>query len=392
MHPQIGEIIAGIVARKKYVYMCTNALLLREKLDLFTPSKYLSFSVHMDGDKEHHDFAVCKEGGYEIALEGIREAVRRGFRVTTNTTIFDGIDSKNLRQFFTAMMEVGVEGMMLSPGYSYDKAPDQQHFLGRDKTRALFRKILSNRDPKWRFNMSPLFLEFLMGKQNFECTPWGMPTYSIFGWQKPCYLLQDGYTETYEELLETTDWSQYGYESGNPKCNNCMVHSGYEASAVHYTFSLRGMLDNIRAMMFPLYGDEAARQALEEEKPQNPLVQIDLGATAAARSTLQGTVVKNGDVKTAIREAFDYRGDVTIKLKSGDAMEGYLFDHQASKVRVILKDQGRKVTVHESEIDELAFTGRDMADGRSWEAWVRKYAARKAAGEKNIELTPEALD
>lgn len=392
MHPQIGEIIAGIVARKKYVYMCTNALLLREKLDLFTPSKYLSFSVHMDGDKEHHDFAVCKAGGYEIALEGIREAVRRGFRVTTNTTIFDGIDSKNLRQFFTAMMEVGVEGMMLSPGYSYDKAPDQQHFLGRDKTRALFRKILSNRDPKWRFNMSPLFLEFLMGKQNFECTPWGMPTYSIFGWQKPCYLLQDGYTETYEELLETTDWSQYGYESGNPKCNNCMVHSGYEASAVHYTFSLRGMLDNIRAMMFPLYGDEAARQALEEEKPQNPLVQIDLGATAAARSTLQGTVVKNGDVKTAIREAFDYRGDVTIKLKSGDAMEGYLFDHQASKVRVILKDQGRKVTVHESEIDELAFTGRDMADGRSWEAWVRKYAARKAAGEKNIELTPEALD
>ena len=392
MHPQIGEIIAGIVARKKYVYMCTNALLLREKLDLFTPSKYLSFSVHMDGDKEHHDFAVCKEGGYEIALEGIKEAVRRGFRVTTNTTIFDGIDSKNLRQFFTAMMEVGVEGMMLSPGYSYEKAPDQQHFLGRDKTRALFRKILSNRDPKWRFNMSPLFLEFLMGKQNFECTPWGMPTYSIFGWQKPCYLLQDGYTETYEELLETTDWSQYGYESGNPKCNNCMVHSGYEASAVHYTFSLRGMLDNIRAMMFPLYRDEAARQALAEEKPQNPLVQIDLGAAAAARSTLQGTVVKNGDVKTAIREAFDYRGDVTIKLKSGDAMEGYLFDHQASKVRVILKDQGRKVTVHESEIDELAFTGRDMADGRSWEAWVRKYAARKAAGEKNIELTPEALD
>ena len=392
MHPQIGEIIAGIVARKKYVYMCTNALLLREKLDLFTPSKYLSFSVHMDGDKEHHDFAVCKEGGYEIALDGIREAVRRGFRVTTNTTVFEGIDSKNLRQFFSAMMEAGVEGMMLSPGYSYDKAPDQQHFLGRDKTRALFRKILSNRDPKWRFNMSPLFLEFLMGKQNFECTPWGMPTYSIFGWQKPCYLLQDGYAETFQELLDSTDWSKYGYESGNPKCNNCMVHSGYEASAVHYTFSLRGMLDNIRAMMFPLYQDEAAAQALNAEQPQNPLVQIDLGAVAAQRSTLQGTVVKNGDVKGAIREAFDYRGDVTIKLKSGDAMEGYLFDHQASKVRVILKDQGRKVTVHESEIDELAFTGRDMADGRSWEAWVKKYAAKKAAGEKNIELTPEALD
>src|SRR3982751_4874205 len=158
MHPKIDEIVKGLVARKKYVYMCTNALLLKEKLHLFTPSKYLSFSVHMDGQKEHHDFSVCKEGGYEIAYDAIREAVQRGFRVTTNTTIFDGVDSKSVRAFFTEMLEAGVEGMMLSPGYSYDKAPDQQHFMGRARTRRLFHTALSNRKPEWKFNLSPLFL------------------------------------------------------------------------------------------------------------------------------------------------------------------------------------------------------------------------------------------
>src|ERR1035438_5689463 len=223
MHPQIDEIVKGITARKKYVYLCTNGLLLKEKLHLFTPSKYLSFSVHMDGDKAHHDMSVCKEGGYEIALSAIQEAVKRGFRVTTNTTLFDGADTKSVRAFFDDMMNSGVEGMMLSPGYSYEKAPDQQHFSGRDSSRTLFRKLLSNRKPAWRFNMSPLFLEFLMGKQNFECTPWGMPTYTVFGWQKPCYLMQDGYTETFQELLDSTVWKNYGYESGNPKCANCMV-------------------------------------------------------------------------------------------------------------------------------------------------------------------------
>src|SRR5579862_1987042 len=167
MHPQIAEIVEGLVARKKYIYLCTNALLLKEKIGEFTPSKYLTFSVHMDGQKEHHDFSVCKEGGYELALDAIREAVRRGFRVTTNTTIFDGSDSKSVRAFFSEMMDAGVEGMMLSPGYSYDKAPDQQHFMGRERNISMFRKILSNRDRKWRFNMSPLFLEFLMGKRNF---------------------------------------------------------------------------------------------------------------------------------------------------------------------------------------------------------------------------------
>ncbi len=166
LHPQIDQIVAGLVARKKYIYLCTNALLLKEKIDLFKPSKYLTFSVHMDGQKEHHDFSVCREGGFDIALEAIREAVKRGFRVTTNTTLFDGADPKSVRAFFDEMMALGVEGMMLSPGYSYDKAPDQQHFLGRARTRRLFGAILSNRKKNWKFNQSPLFLEFLMGKRH----------------------------------------------------------------------------------------------------------------------------------------------------------------------------------------------------------------------------------
>ncbi len=164
MHPQIGEIIEGLVARKKYIYLCTNALLLKEKIDLFKPSKYLTFSVHLDGQREEHDLAVCREGGYDIAVDAVKEALRRGFRVTTNTTLFDGANPKSVRAFFDEMMDLGVEGMMLSPGYSYDKAPDQKHFLGRARTRRMFRAILSNRKKNWRFNLSPLFLEFLMGK------------------------------------------------------------------------------------------------------------------------------------------------------------------------------------------------------------------------------------
>ncbi|HKI11376.1 MAG TPA: adenosyl-hopene transferase HpnH, partial [Candidatus Acidoferrum sp.] len=178
MHSQIEKIVEGLVARKKYIYLCTNALLLKEKLHLFTPSKYLTFSVHLDGQKEHHDFSVCREGGYELAVEGIKAALARGFRVTTNTTLFDGADPNSVRAYFDEMMELGVEGMMLSPGYNYDKAPDQKHFLGRARTRRLFRAMLSNRKPAWRFNQSMLFLEFLMGKRDFRCTPWGMPTYS----------------------------------------------------------------------------------------------------------------------------------------------------------------------------------------------------------------------
>jgi hopanoid biosynthesis associated radical SAM protein HpnH len=288
LHPQIGDIVKGLVERKKYIYLCTNALLLKQKIDLFTPSKYLTFSVHVDGQRDHHDFSVCLEGGYDKAIEGIREAVARGFRVTTNTTLFDGADPNSVRAFFDEMMELGVEGMMLSPGYSYEKAPDQNHFLGRARTRRLFRPILSNRKPNWRFNMSPLFLEFLMGKREYACTPWGMPTYNVFGWQKPCYLLQDGYADTFTELLETTEWERYGKESGNPKCANCMVHSGYEASAVDHTFSSwGGFWNTVRATFSNRYPDKAALRLLEEPvRPVhafNPLVQIETNVPEESR-------------------------------------------------------------------------------------------------------------
>jgi hopanoid biosynthesis associated radical SAM protein HpnH len=280
MHSQIGKIVEGLVARQKYIYLCTNALLLKEKLDLFKPSKYLTFSVHVDGEREHHDFSVCREGGYDQAIEGMKEALRRGFRVTTNTTLFDGADPNSVREHFDQMMELGVEGMMLSPGYSYDKAPDQKHFLGRARTRKLFRAILSNRKKNWQFNQSPLFLEFLMGERQYACTPWGMPTYNIFGWQKPCYLLQDGYADTFQELMDSTAWHEYGTESGNPKCANCMVHSGYEASAVNETFSsLRGLLATAKATLFTSHKDEHAMKLLNQHvRPvhsYNPLVQIE---------------------------------------------------------------------------------------------------------------------
>ena len=202
LHPQIVEIVNGLIARKKYIYLCTNALELKRRLPEFTPSKYLTFSVHLDGQREHHDFSVCREGGYDIAIEGIKEAVKRGFRVTPNATFFDGTDPNTSARYFDEMMAIGVEGIVLSPGYSYDKAPDQNHFLGRARVRRMFRAILSNRKKSWKFNMSPLFLEFLMGDRNYDCTPWGSPAYNIFGWQRPCYLLQDGYTETFTELLK----------------------------------------------------------------------------------------------------------------------------------------------------------------------------------------------
>lgn len=265
LHPEIDAIVRGLIKQKRYIYLCTNALLLAKNLHRFVPSKYLTFSVHLDGLQREHDSAVCREGTYAAALAAVQEAIRRGYRVTTNTTLFEGADPVAVRAFFDAMMDAGVEGMMLSPGYSYEKAPDQEHFLGRARTRRLFNHILSNRHRRWRFNQSPLFLEFLMGRRSYACTPWGMPTYNIFGWQKPCYLLQDGYAETFQELLASTAWEQYGTESGNPRCANCMVHSGYEASAVHDTFSsLAGMWATIRATFFSRgYPDPAALEALQ---------------------------------------------------------------------------------------------------------------------------------
>jgi hopanoid biosynthesis associated radical SAM protein HpnH len=250
MYPDIDRLVTELVRRKKYVYLCTNAILLKEKLEagLFTPSKFLSFSVHMDGLREEHDEAVCREGVYDRAVEGIREALRRGFRVTTNTTLFDGAEPQRVRDFFDAMMDLGVEGMMVSPGYSYAKAPDQDHFLRRARTRQLFSRILDRPKRGWRFNQSPLFLQFLMGKREYECTPWGNPTYNVFGWQKPCYLLQEGYAESFQELLETTRWERYGRASGNPRCQDCMVHCGFEPTAVQETFtSWKGFRDTVVA-------------------------------------------------------------------------------------------------------------------------------------------------
>lgn len=251
IHPEMPAIVEGLVKRKKYVYLCTNAILLERKLQEYSVSKYLTFSIHMDGLKEEHDHAVCRDGVYEVAIKAIRTALAKGFRVTTNTTLFDDAEPARVRRFFDEMMELGVEGMMISPGYSYEKAPDQHGFLKRDRTRSLFSQLLTNRKRHWKFNQSPLFLEFLMGKRDYECTPWGNPTYNIFGWQRPCYLLQDGYTSTFQELMEDTDWDRYG-TGRHEQCRDCMVHCGYEASAVKDTFSSwGGFLGTVRATLFP---------------------------------------------------------------------------------------------------------------------------------------------
>lgn len=292
LYPDIAELVEELIRRRKYIYLCTNALLLGKKLEegLFRPSKYLTFSVHLDGLAEEHDFAVCREGVFEIAKAAIGRAVQSGFRVTTNTTLFEGADPNMVRRFFDEMMDLGVESMTISPGYAYEKAPDQQNFLARQRTSELFEMILSNRAKRWKFNQSPLFLEFLMGRRQYECTPWGTPTYNIFGWQRPCYLLQEGYCDTFAELLEETDWSRYGRASGNSQCQQCMVHCGYEPSAVNHTFSaFSGMWGTIKALLFNTYANPAAQRRLDEEKdmphgPQAHLVQ--LGAAEDAKEKI----------------------------------------------------------------------------------------------------------
>ncbi|MBD2104898.1 adenosyl-hopene transferase HpnH [Leptolyngbya sp. FACHB-261] len=234
MHPQIDEIVRGLVARRKFVYLCTNALLLKQSLHKFTPSDYLSFSVHLDGLQEKHDHSVDRKGTFDLAVTAIKEAKARGFRVTTNTTVFEGTTPEEMHEFFDFVSGLGVDGMMISPGYSYELAPDQDHFLKREQTRALFREILEpmkKGQKKWNFNHSPFFLDFLTGEKDYECTPWGSPSYSVFGWQKPCYLLSEGHYKTFKELIDKTDWSKYGRQSNNPKCADCMVHCGYEPTA-----------------------------------------------------------------------------------------------------------------------------------------------------------------
>lgn len=239
IHPHIDEIVEGIIARRKFVYLCTNALLLRRKLDLFEPSDYLTLSIHLDGIEKHHDACVKREGTYEAAVASIKEAKRRGFRVTTNTTVFEGHPPEDLHAFFDEMTKLGIDGMMISPGYSYEKAPVQDKFLKRKQTKELFKKVLApTKRQKWVFNHSPFYLDFLKGERDYECTPWGNPNYTLFGWQRPCYLLSDGgYVQTFKELMETTDWSKYGVASGNRKCRDCMVHCGYEPTAVRDSMS-----------------------------------------------------------------------------------------------------------------------------------------------------------
>ena len=232
LHREIEEIVEGIIARKKFVYLCTNALLLEKKIDRFKPNPYFVWSIHLDGDQKMHDHSVCQDGVYDRAVEAIKLAKSRGFRCNINCTLFDGTDPERVARFFDTVMEMGLDGITVSPGYAYERAPDQAHFLNRRKTKELFRGIFRAKNgTNWSFSQSGLFLDFLAGNQTYHCTPWGNPTRTYFGWQRPCYLVGEGYTKTFKELMETTDWDAYG--TGNyEKCADCMVHSGYEATAV----------------------------------------------------------------------------------------------------------------------------------------------------------------
>ena len=231
VHKEIGEIVQGIIDKGKFVYLCTNAILLEKKLDLFKPSQYLTFSIHLDGLKKEHDHSVCREGVYDQVIQAIKVAKQKGFRVNVNCTLFHQMTPDRTAKFFDFVTELGIDGITVSPGYAYERAPDQTNFLKRKKTKKLFRDIFKlGKGKKWVFSQSSLFLDFLAGNQNYKCTPWGNPTRNIFGWQKPCYLLGEGYAKTFDELINNTEWDKYG--TGNyEKCANCMVHCGYEPTA-----------------------------------------------------------------------------------------------------------------------------------------------------------------
>ncbi len=233
LHREMPKIVRGFIERDKFVILCTNALLLAKKIDDYAPHPNFSWSIHLDGDKAMHDKSVCLDGTYEKAVEAIRLAKAKGFRTQINCTLFHGADPERTAKFFDEMTAMGIDGITVSPGYAYERAPDQQHFLDRERTRKLFRNILSrgNGGKNWEFTQSELFLDFLAGNQTYECSPWSMPLRCVFGWQKPCYLLGEGYAKTFKELMEETDWDKYGV--GNyEKCANCMVHCGFEGTAV----------------------------------------------------------------------------------------------------------------------------------------------------------------
>jgi hopanoid biosynthesis associated radical SAM protein HpnH len=233
LHREMPQIVEGYLARGKFVILCTNALLLAKKIDQYKPHENFTWSIHLDGDKEMHDKSVCLEGTYEKAVEAIKIAKARGFRTQINCTLFHGAEPERVAKFFDEMTAMGLDGITVSPGYAYERAPDQEHFLNRERTKKLFRDILArgNGGKKWAFTQSDLFLDFLAGNQTYECTPWSMPARTVFGWQKPCYLLGEGYAKTFKELMEGTEWEKYGV--GNyEKCANCMVHCGFEGTAV----------------------------------------------------------------------------------------------------------------------------------------------------------------
>lgn len=277
LHKEIEQIVAGLIAQKRFVYLCTNALLLEKKLELFRPSPYLTFSVHLDGDREHHDKAVCQPGTFDRATHAIKAARAKGFRVTVNCTIFDGADPQAMADFFDyAMAELDVESITVSPGYAYEKAPDQQHFLSRQSSKQLFRDIFSRGKGRgWRFNQSSLFLDFLAGNQEYRCQPWGSPARNVFGWQRPCYLLGEGFVGSFKELMETTEWDRYG--TGNyEKCANCMVHCGYEPTAVNATFD------------HPLKAALVALRGPRTDGPMAPEIDLSRQRKAAAAPPVAG--------------------------------------------------------------------------------------------------------
>lgn len=306
IHPEIQEIVEGLIKQGRYIYLCTNALLLERALKKFPPHKQLSFSVHMDGLKEEHDKSVDRDGTYEIALSAIKKAVDMGFRVTTNTTLFNTANPTRVREFFDEMMKAGVEGMMVSPGYAYEKAPEQDIFLERNITKTLFKKIFGDGKKDWRFNHSPNFMAFLRGDIDYDCTPWGNPTYNVFGWQKPCYLLADGYVRSFKELIETTDWPRYGQKGTDPRCKNCMVHCGYEASAVDDAFSVRGGLRLLKAAKSFLRPGSFTTEELEAFDNQKPYQ----GAHACA-SQPESKATKSG--KDELMEQLNARGQSAPK-------------------------------------------------------------------------------
>lgn len=246
IHREMPELVATIVARRKFVYLCTNAILLAKHIDEYQPSHYLTFSIHLDGKRERHDESVCQEGVYDKAVAAIRLARSRGFRVTVNCTLFSGEEPNEVAEFFDEAMALGVEGITVSPGYSYQHAPRQDVFMGRNNSKSLFREVFKRRrlaEPatgrrrRWSFNHSALFLDFLAGNQSYQCTPWSTPTYNIFGWQRPCYLLTDeGHADSFRSLMQDTDWDAYGV-GRNPACDNCMAHCGFEGTAVNDAFS-----------------------------------------------------------------------------------------------------------------------------------------------------------